>query len=329
MDLDRLLGDLGWRSRGRPSKFIAYFHLLDACGKPRCPVCRCLHETTFRALDGLLYEQVTDPATRGILDRSWGFCAWHAWMSTEVGNAGLGIAIIYQDLLGRLRDRLNGTQRELRESPVLGVWRRLFGRRPSVGFLRARATRRRCPLCEMVGSAETGYLQTLLDHIQDPDFDRAYARSTGVCLPHLTLALARFPRHAGAVLLLGQALRRLDRLAEHLAGFIGKHDYRKHAPFTDEEAASWTNALDFVAGHPKLFGNEIPRSLTPAPTDQAPRTPGPPESNPTSAESADALRERLEALAFETGRLELRLRELTRPLGDESSRQPFTTGSGR
>ncbi len=316
--LDRWLAELGWRPQRRVSKFIAYFQLLEACDKPGCPVCRCLRELTFRSLDGLLYEQVTDPGTRAVLNQSWGFCSWHAWMAMEVRNAALGMAILYQDLLSQLHSRLSAAHRELSRLSSVGGWRRLFRRPAPVGLVQARAGRTRCPLCSGLGDAELRYLRTVLDYIDDPEFDRGYQRSVGLCLPHLILALAHFSAHGGAAPLLAHTLRKLDRLAQELRSFTDKHDHGKRAPFTEEEASSWTNALGFVVGRRELFGNEIPRSL--APPETAPPHPSPREPEATSSEAGEALRDRLEAVAFENARLERRGNGLSQPLGDESSR---------
>jgi hypothetical protein len=86
--LDRLLTGLRWRAESRPTKFLAYFQLVEACARPGCPVCRCLREGTVRSLGALLYEQVTDPAIRSVLDASWGFCAWRARMAAKPSRPG-------------------------------------------------------------------------------------------------------------------------------------------------------------------------------------------------------------------------------------------------
>jgi len=143
-DLQRLLGQLGWRLGRRATKFVAYFQLVDACTQRGCPVCRCLREQTFRSLDALLYE---------------------------------------------------------------------------------------------------------------------------------------------------------------LRGFIDKHDYRARARFTDEEAASWTAALEFLAR---------PSRSEPASPPAAPRE---------EPETAERLRERLEALAVEKGQLERRLADFTRQSGAAGCRR--------
>jgi hypothetical protein len=305
-------------SRDRPTgKFVAYFELVEACGKPGCPVCRCLRESTLRSLDALLYEQVTDPVTRASLGRSWGFCAWHAWLSREVRNAPLAIALIYQDLLDRVRKPLTATQQELARRPGLRGWRRLLRRPGSLPLVAARADRQGCALCRLVKSTEASYLHTLLDSLDDPDFDRAYRGSAGLCLPHINLALASHPAHRGADVLVARSLSMLDQLATELRGFVEKHDYRVQAPFSDTEAAAWTKAVGFLVGDASIFGNEIgrrsgaPASATahPAPADRgAIERPSPP---------AEA---RPEALVAEKERLEQELRDLLKQLGDESSR---------
>jgi hypothetical protein len=281
---ERLLPALGLGAEIRASKFVAYFQLVDACARPGCPVCRCLRESAVRTLDALLYEQVTDPGTRAELDRSWGFCNWHAWMSREVQNAALGIAIIYLDLLEQTRIRLGGAERELRRSPVTTGWRRLFGWGKTAGFVNARAERARCPLCRPLAGAEGSYVRIVLDHIQDPEFERAYAGSAGLCLPHLTVGLTRYPDHRGLVPLLARTNRKLEVLTREVRGFIDKHDYRKRVTFTPAEATSWTDALGFLVGRPGLFGQEIPRS---GPT-AAPRASGGLTLDPRAAESEPA-----------------------------------------
>ncbi len=314
MGLAYLRGALGWRPGTRAGRFIAYFHLVDACGKPGCPVCRCLREAAARSLDALLYERVTDPATRERLRASWGFCAWHAGLAREGRNASLGLAILCEDLLRLVREQVSATRREL---TGVGGWRRRLRRRRPLRLVRVRAGRRGCPLCQLLAEAEVGYLDTLLEYIEDPEFDGAYERSAGLCLPHLARALERHPGHAGVGPLLLRTERKLEGLARDLRGFIEKHDYRRAAPFADSEATSWTDALALLAGEPGLFGHEIPRPGGPLAAG-----PVPPGDVGAAAPSpaAEPLEERVQALLFEKERLEERLRQLAKQLGDQSSR---------
>lgn len=80
-------------------KWIDDFDLLDALKKPGCSLCNRLKELSLKFLDAPFYERVTDVGTRVALSKARGFCNRHTWMSTEIPNTGLGIAIIYKDLL--------------------------------------------------------------------------------------------------------------------------------------------------------------------------------------------------------------------------------------
>jgi hypothetical protein len=168
--------------------------------------------------------------------------------------------------------------------------------------------------------AEKGVtLHTLLEYIDDAEFEAVYVGSAGVCLPHLTLALAHFPEHPGAAPLVGHTIGQLDRLKQERRGFIDKHDCRARARFTDEEAASWTAALEFLAGRPELFGHEMPRRVGRRHSRSEPASP--PAAPREEPETAERLREPLEAFAVEKGQLERRLADFTRQSGAAGCRR--------
>src|SRR5947209_1774574 len=199
----------------RTSKFVAYAHLLDACPRRGCPVCRCLRELTLRALDTLLHEQVTDPETRRRLDRSDGFCAWHGDLVTQAGGSALGSAILYESVLRRAVARLREVHRELETRSFRG-WRHRRRASTPPSLVAGQERRAPCPLCVDLVESEAGYLRTVLDFVADGEFEQAYAGSAGLCLPHLELALGRFPGHQGAAPLVAATLPKLERLAADL-----------------------------------------------------------------------------------------------------------------
>lgn len=304
-----------WSPRGVPDRFVAYFQLYEALREEGCPVCRCLHRDTFRFLDGLMWERVNDPDTRQALRAAWGFCNWHAWMLKEIHHAPLGIAIIYHDLLGRAIDELAATARVLEApAPVRGL-RRLFRRAPLLPLLTAWTGRERCPACRSLEGFERYYLKVLVDYADDSDFSRALERSSGICLPHLLLTMAVFPEHSGLGPLLNRMVPKVRKLRDTLEGYIAKHDYQRKEPFTDEEARALGLALELFVGRQELFGNQILRmpERRKEPDRAQPTTPPP-------AEEADTLQRRVEELAFEKGRLELRIKELMGQLGEATSR---------
>jgi hypothetical protein len=292
-------------------KFLGFFRLIEACREPGCPVCRCLAADSRQYLEALLYEQVNDPETRRRLHASWGFCNWHAWMLRETSEPAFGASILYEDLVGaavrrfeRLAGRTVGSA-----SGLLGRLRRLLGRhRPLLATLYRR--REACPACRVVADAEVRYLTTALRFIEDPQFDRAYARSQGLCVPHAVRALELAAGGPCAQQLIARTLPKWAALRRVLAQFVGKHDYRTTRPFTEDEGTAYLRAFATLAGAPGVFGNAIRTGESARRGRERPAAGmAPPEAAATGRDEG-----------FERAKLELRVKELTEQLNEASSR---------
>jgi hypothetical protein len=208
----------------------------------------------------VLGEHVTDPETRRRLGGAGGFCAAHAAMLPEVPQSALGAAIVYQGLVERACGWLAAEARGPGGRRPRG-WRRLL---PVAGARRPSRRRGRCPVCIELAATERRYLEALVDGVLDAGLASAYAGSTGLCIPHVELALTLGAARPGAGRLAALTLERLQELADALRRFIDKHDHRERIPFTAREAEAWTRALELVAGRPELFGHQIPRGRRPA-----------------------------------------------------------------
>lgn len=245
---------------GSGDKFIGFFRLADACDRPGCPVCRCLQFDAEQYLEGLLYEQVNDPDTRKRLYSSWGFCSWHAWMLPKTPDPAFGSSIIYADLLRLAIERLE--RRSLRR--VLGLhgrlaWlRRLLAKRRPPVLVELYGRRASCPACQATADSETRYLHAALQFVDDPQFDIAYERSPGLCVPHAirALELAAGPR---ADRLITRTLSKWAELRRDLSGFVAKHDYRNIEPFTEAEGTGYLRAFETLVGASGVFGNDAHR----------------------------------------------------------------------
>jgi hypothetical protein len=235
-------------------KFVGYFRLLEACAEPGCPVCWLVIGESRSHLRALLAEQVTDPESRQALRRSWGFCNWHTWMLLEMEQTRFGSAILYEDLLRLALQRVEPSDTQVRPS------RR---RRLGLGSLLRRATagerhrgRTACPICGTTSEAERRYLDTLTAHIEDGDVLAAYARSDGLCVPHLFTAL-EVGRHRPRLRdLVARTREKWARLRGELQSFVAKHDYRNQAPYTESEATATARASALLAGARGVFGND-------------------------------------------------------------------------
>jgi hypothetical protein len=291
-----------------PPKFIGFFRLIDACKSAGCPVCRCLEADTRHYLDTLLYEHVNDPETRARLRASWGFCNWHAWMLRETPDSAFGSAILGEDLLRVLMRRFERSAlREGTRGPR--SWRRLlalFGRLPVPPIVHIHRRRPPCPACSRLAEAEAQYVATVLRFVQDPQFERAYRKSQGLCVPHALRALDIGGGGPAVHELLVRTLAKWAELRRDLAGFVGKHEYRNREPYTQAEGSAHLRAMETLTGRPGLFPNDLRRGLEPAARRAAPITP------PVQSVEPDS--------GFEHAKLELRVQELTEQLGEESSR---------
>jgi hypothetical protein len=240
-------------------KFIGFFRLVEACEGPGCPVCRCLEVDARQYLDALLYEQVNDLELRTRLYGSWGFCNWHAWMLPETSSPAFGSSIIYDDLL-----RLAGRQllrpslrRILGARGPIGWLLRRFGRRRSPALVELYRRRSTCPACGETADSEARYLQAALEFVDDAQFDGAYERSQGLCVPHVIRALELGGGSAQAATLIARTLPKWADLRRDLAGFIAKHEYRNTQRFTEAEGTAYLRAFETLVGAPGVFGNAV------------------------------------------------------------------------
>lgn len=246
-------GPTGARAR----RLDAHRELLEACAGAGCPVCRCLRARARAHLRALLAEHVTDPEARRRLDAAWGFCAAHAAALPELPESALGTAIVYGGLVEQACAWL-ATAAAGGAAGRQRPWGRLFGRggarRP-----RPRRPRGRCPVCAELVLSEGAYLDALVGGILAADLGAAYAGSSGLCMPHVELALVRGAGRPGAGRLAALTRERLRALGDDLRGFVAKHDHRARAAITPREAAAWVTAAELVAGRPELFGHQLER----------------------------------------------------------------------
>ena len=294
------------------AKFIGFFRFIDACSGPGCPVCRCVVADTRHYLDSLLYEQVNDPETRSQLRALWGFCNWHAWMLREASDPAFGSAIIYEDMIRvvvRRFERLIGHGAG-RGGRWVGWLHGLVGHRRVPLLVELYRRRPLCPACVQAADSEERYIDAALWFVDDPQIDRAYRKSEGLCLPHALHALEVDRERGAAARLLSRTLPKWTALRKDLEEFASKHDYRNREPFTKAEGTAYVRAFEALTGAPGLFPSDQRRQMS----RRAPRPPdpcGPSESVGGIGES-DA--------AFERAKLELRIKELSDQLSEATSR---------
>jgi hypothetical protein len=108
-----------------------------------------------------------------------------------------------------------------------------------------------------VGQTERRALDTLVRLVDDGDLQAAYARSDGLCVPHLFAAVEGGGAPAQVTTLVDRTREKWRALGRTLGSFVTKHDYRNREPYTPAEAAASAGAFDTLAGAGGVFGNDL------------------------------------------------------------------------
>jgi hypothetical protein len=239
----------------RRGKWIDYFDLIDSFKIPGCPLCNRIKGLSWKFLDNLFYERVTDVWTRVKLRKAKGFCNWHAWMSTEIPNSNSGIAMIYKDLLDA---EITPLSKWAKARDTLHKRRRLkLPKKDQSVFLPSWTNKALCPICESIREHERIETGTLLDFIDEETFSQEFEKSSGICIKHLIYIMQNFGEHPNLLFLVEKQIKKYQSLSEELGEFIRKLDYRFSKELKGSEADSWKRVLEQFSGKKEVFGNEM------------------------------------------------------------------------
>jgi hypothetical protein len=175
-----------------PPKSSTYFDLIRAFSLPNCAVCALVDEALLQHIDMFLYENVNNIARREEIRVARGFCSLHATTMASGYGRAQSISLLQQDIVGNVLDDLDkvmngpaGKSALARPLDLLGSGMRAVAH----ALQEAMTPRRNCPLCDYERGMETAFVQTLADHITDPEMQSAFEQSWGLCLPHFHMAL--------------------------------------------------------------------------------------------------------------------------------------------
>lgn len=225
--------------KGVRQKSLGFYDVLDTFRNAKgCALCELEARSVRRYLGGLLYESVNDVGVRGELVRARGYCHRHAHILVKF-KEGLATAILYQDqvklFIGFLKHEggLPAKVRSRREPE----WHHAG----------------RCPVCVIQAQSRQGYVRTLLDWLNNPDLRKAIEESPGLCIPHLLLALRQAPDAPTRKYLVTVHIGRFSALANDLAEYIRKQDYRFIGQGFGKEKGSWLRSVNMMTGLKEVF----------------------------------------------------------------------------
>lgn len=284
---------------GRGERDRLQLELWDAFHRKGCPVCSAVDAVT----DGPIREGLRSASGR----QAFRLCMAHtARMAAGDDDCGCAAAIRFiRDAEDWIREQINGE-----------------GKRPGVRFLvsRFRGAGARhpfgpsssdCPACRFQLRQERKILSLFLETLADPDFDRAFRDSEGLCFRHLLL-LHRL--HPGGPSLPGILRTQLGKL-EGLRTAITPHRFEPGRMGPPADPAAWERVkrlLGHAPAEPGEEGHEPPAGEDRAATGL---------SEPMRPAGAGAAGDRaVEAGALETEKRRHSMLTLQKQLEAESSR---------
>ena len=228
------------------AKSSAYHELIEAMSQPGCPICRLVDRAARQYVDVFFYENVTNVERRAEIREARGYCSAHG--ALLAGHARmLGIAIIQHDVINdvlREVDRVL-TQTRAQRRPL----DHLIGASMRRAVLGAVKPKRLCPLCEYEREQAGMLLRTLAGEMHDEAMHQAFARSSGLCLPHLQALLQLRDVDAHRLRLLLQIERDiLKALKADLEEFLTKSNGSYEHASMGKEADSPLRATRLVSG---------------------------------------------------------------------------------
>jgi len=226
-------------------KAVPLSDLHAAYRQGRCPICALNERDERRYIDIALYDQVTNVTWRAQIRDARGFCAPHTTRILDEGRSALGIALIADDLVKTLREKLQSG------SPEGGrTWSRLRGAFGGAGRALAAALRgtQPCPLCAHLLQQTPVHLRSLLQDLATEVGQAAYAPSPGLCVAHLVGAFEIDEFEAGGAFLTQHQQHVWQALEAELQEFIRKSDYQHAGEPIGEERDAWRRAFRLLAG---------------------------------------------------------------------------------
>lgn len=248
-------------------KPFSYYEIIDACGKPGCPVCRMLQVETDRFLYALLFEYVTEPEAHHSIRASRGLCRVHSWQLRRQRMSSVSIAVLYEAVLDEALNIIGNSE----QPAALSRMQRLLGG-SSAGAALAEQLQPKAPCmcCEALATSEDGYVRTLAESVTEPRVLAAYQASEGLCLPHMrqVLAVTRDDNVLQAILSTQRAI--WSRLKEELALFRARVDAAGGHGKMGAEGSSWLRAVEAVGSGDIVGGPPTKSSYEHANDDQQP-----------------------------------------------------------
>ncbi|MGC9468845.1 MAG: DUF6062 family protein [Anaerolineae bacterium] len=236
------------------AKHTQYHELYEALEEQGCAICRLVVKAIKRYAAGVVYECANDHGVQQDVLKARGWCNLHAWQLTDQTGCAFDVAILYRSTLRKLSETVkayNPQKREGGSGGALGWLRAAVGTNEMVSAASLDAElgpRGLCPACRLRAQTEKAYLETLLEHINDPDIAERLGGAGGLCWPHFRLALEQGPSQRQLQALVAVQHAATEALLSELEEFIRKNDYRFREEPMGNERDAWLRVIAQISG---------------------------------------------------------------------------------
>ncbi len=209
-------------------------HPRSALRSGTCPICAAQSQALFDFFAQWQYTLSQDAAARRAFAAARGFCPVHTWQFAQIASPK-GISEGYAPLIDAATDELRAALEQSREQVVEHVAALL----PKVET---------CAACRVLRESEQEHIRQLLVQLAAADKQKMYARTPGLCLPHLRAALTLAAAEPAAEFLLHEQWQRLEEISEDMQSYTLKRDALRRGLSNDQEENAWRRALVQLVG---------------------------------------------------------------------------------
>jgi hypothetical protein len=212
---------------------IAEHEVLASLREPACPLCFLISESERSLIDTFWREPSDNPAVYTSFVGAGGLCGRHAWQlerAAEAEGAGAAAATYYEQLVDHDLQWLGERIGQLAKGP---------NQQRDGGLLGCSG---QCFVCvQLADATERHAFFLLLALVRDPDAEKDYRQSTGLCFPHLALTVERAVAE--------------DELP--IAGFLIE-DWRARLKALRKELSEYQRKRNHIFAHERKDSDECP-----------------------------------------------------------------------
>jgi GTP-binding protein EngB required for normal cell division len=198
-----------------------------------CPVCDRLVSLSKEFFVKFQYALYNDEREQEAFAESGGFCPFHTWQLEAISSpVGFSVGC------ARLVRRIAGLLAQAASSPDCG----------NSGFPQLFPEPKSCRVCALLREAEQRQIEALNASLQKAATKEWYARSQGVCLPHLEMLVQANSNSETNRFLLQTAATVFQLVSEDMEGFALKREATRRHLVSEDEGDAYLRAAIHLAG---------------------------------------------------------------------------------